>query len=436
MRTALFDSIPDRVSRLRMALLGYEYDYDRAANQAIINDVLKQYDSLINQVDRHERRLARAVAQYQAHLLMRPPLSIWFFELVSAVALLPFVFICWLVGPRTNNPGPQQDVGVRLVFAKRWKSNPEIFSIPGELKTNDIETRNLTGQSLTKGDTQLVFKLLWRALSMRAAFPFQLALKCAVDLAKVRAALQGQRPSFVLVYWEFSCSLSFITEALSGSEIETYNVMHGDKFYYAKHAFFEATRCYCWNQFYVDLFTEEHAKADFRVFNNTAFSLSESEQTKREACHTGTIGIAAPHLATLSDNKDQDAKAVAGFSRAVNRLSDKYSVKVRPHPFYESDFEKFKPLLSPAINVESHRVTSPRSFLMENEIIVGTVSTLLLEAAHLGFPVVILNTKMTESVQSYHYLYQMENVYIATLETLATAVADIDAKRMLRQTVP
>lgn len=435
MTTSIAVKVRERIGQLRMELLGYEYDYDRETNEAIVLDVLGTVGPQIEDDNPKQRRFARTIAQYRAQLVTRPQFSVWLFEVSSLIGLPVFLFAAWSINcfsrASSNSASPS---GVRLVFAKRWRTNPEIFSIPQELGTTDIETRTLTDYRITSQDLGLVINLFWRSILAGTPFPAQLALKCAVDLAHVRAALTGQKPRFILLYWEFSCSLSFITQAMCESGIETYNVMHGDKFYYAKHAFFEVTRCYCWSKFYIDLFTEEYVKADFRVFQNKSFILTAEEKRDRKQLGKGSIGIAAPHIATLTQDRGQDASATRAFSVAVNELAKTRATKIRPHPFYEAEFDSFRPHLAPMVCIEPPNSTTPRRFLIENDIIIGTVSTLLLEAAHLGFDVIILKTDAMKSVESYHYLYRMENVRTASLESLPETVASIDAGRELRQT--
>lgn len=435
MTTSMINRIREQLSQLRMSLLGYEYNYDRESNEAIVVGTATALDGYLDDDNLEQRLLARAIAQYRAQLAMRPKLSIWLFEILSLVALLPYLIIA-----RTKNAlvgrGTQRmpTSGVRLVFAQRWRTNPEIFSIPDELKSDQVKTRVLTGHQLSTQDIRLIGRLAQNTVGLTTPFPFQFILKCAIDLGAVRAALTGLLPKFIIVYWEFSCSLSFITLAMHTSTTETYNVMHGDKFYYAKHAFFEVTRCYCWNSYYVDLFRSEHARSDFRVFQNESFTLSAREREQRLTCEPGTIGIAAPHIATLAQTKALEAMAAQAFSSAVNKLAETHHVKIRPHPFYETEFTTFRPHLSPEVKIERPETTPPRQFLIENNLIIGTVSTLLLEAAHLGFDVIILETEVMASVQSYHYLYQMQNVHTASLTTLQQVVANIDAARALGQT--
>lgn len=435
MSVSIIEKIRDQVSQVRMSLLGYKYDYDRETNEKIVSDVLASLRSKLEDSNHRKRRLARTMAQYRAQLITRPSLSVWLFEIASIVALPAFLAaMLALIFLTRDGATRAQASGVRLVFPKRWRTNPEIYSVPNELEAEKIATRALDGYRLTASDINLVLNLLWLSLQARTPFPAQLSLKCAVDLAHVRASLLRLHPRFIIVYWEFSCSLSFITQAMNDSQIETYNVMHGDKFYYAKHAFFEVTRCYCWNTFYVELFKEEWAEADFRVFQNESFVLTAEEKGVRAQRDTGSIGIPAPHIKTLTRLTSQESAAALSFTTAVNKLTGNHTVRLRPHPFYESEFEILKPHLSPKVVIENPKSTSPRDFLIANDIIIGTVSTLLLEAAHLGFDVIILSTEAMKSVESYHYLYRMENVRTCALDSLSQEVANIDASRAVRQT--
>ena len=422
-----------RVSRLRRDLLAYVYDYDRGINEEIIVHVLECMGGRICDDNPAKRRWARAVAQYRCQLAMRPWFSKWGFEIASLFALP--AFLIWAVlTPRNTTQDTTVD-GVRLVFPSRWATSPEIFAVPGELGADTIETAQLARHALFFADTGLIVRFLTRCVKSGTPFPFQLALKCAVDLGKVRGALDGFIPSYVLVYWEFSCGLSFLTDALSRDGIAVYNVMHGDKHFYAKHAFFEVERCYCWNDWYVDVFKSEHAHADFRVFDNPAFELSEDERHWLIDHPSESIGIAAPHIATLTRETGAVKHAAKALTRAINALAEEAEVTVRPHPFYAEDFEQFRDTLSGSVRIEPADSKPARRFILEHAVIVGTVSSILLEAAHIGRQVVVLSTPVMESVESYHYLYQLPNVRTATVETLSAIIADVDRSAPLVQTV-
>ncbi len=423
------------LSRLHMNLLGYRYDYDRTTNESIVSGIQDRWGDSLTAPDDQQRRLCRTMAQYQAQLAMRPSLSKWLFECASFVAL-PFFVLAWRLafslqgGTRAKHTCD----GVQLVFAERWCTNPEIFSVPDELASLTIVTRPLTRHRLSSSDLQLLWALVTLSLRQMTPFPFQLVLKCAVDMAAVRAAVIDLAPRFILVYWEFSCSLSAVTHAMAQTDIETYNVMHGDKHYYAKHAFFEVNRCYCWNTFYVDLFKDEFVLADFRRFTNPRFMLDEEDESYRSSHASKGIGIAAPHMATLAGRKDDLNSAAAQFANAVNDLAATHAVTIRPHPFYAEDFTSIKKYLSPQVIIEYPTQKSARIFLLDHTVIVGTVSTLLLEAAQLGCRVVIIDTPVMEDVKAYHYLYKMENVTTSTLNDLQAAITTIDDSGAVGQT--
>ena len=253
MRINILFLLWDKISDLRAFLLGYKYDYDSEANKEIIVQIEKELHKQINCKNHLSRRLYRTIAHYQAQLALRPLTSIWFFEIICLLAFPIFLTTIFLKNYINNKTKIISCDGIQFVFPKRWINNKEVFIIPDTLKKLNIKTFQLSELALKKTDIKYLLKLGLKSLSIRNKFPFQLMMKCAFDLAKSRAALNNFNTKFVLVYWEFSCSLSFITEVLGAEGVEVYNIMHGDKHIYAKHAFFETTKCYCWNQFYIDI---------------------------------------------------------------------------------------------------------------------------------------------------------------------------------------
>jgi len=423
------------ISHLRMALLGYRYDYSRSTDEKIVNEIHYSLRDKLDDVDDEIRRLSRTIAQYRAQLAMRHIASKLAFELASVFILPFFIPFCWLAFQLQEHSKTKRPCdGVKLVFAERFRRNPEIYVVPEDLKELTTVTQPLVHHRLSSSDAQIIGRLLLTAMCLRTPYPIQLALKCAFDIAAVRAAIMGHAPAFILVYWEFSCSLSFVTHAMAQQGVETYNVMHGDKHYYAKHAFFEVNRCYCWSSFYINIFKAEHARADFRLFTNPGFVISEDEKAYLLNNTASGIGIAAPHMATLVRHEDLGHEAGLAFAETVNALAATRPITIRPHPFYESDFVAIEPYLSDDVLVEPPSSKAARMFLLDHRFIVGTVSTLLLEAAHLDRQVVIISTPVTQDVESYHYLYSMPNVTLCTLDTLQETIENIDGGATLGQT--
>jgi len=424
---SILANIKKNASYLRMAALGYRYDYSRAKNEKIITSIWSRMRVLLENSEPSKRRLYRAMAQFRAHLLMRPIKSAWAFEVASLFAFPLFIVACWLgYLAQGRDRGTNVGDGIQLVFGARWKTNPEIFAIPETLAKKIMATEMLSSHRLSSQDVALVLKVLYLAIQERLPFPLQFTLKCAVDIALVRAAIRRYTPKFVLVYWEYSCSLSVITQALAQNGIETYNIMHGDKHYYAKHAFFEVHRCYCWNEFYVDVFRSEYVHAQFHCFTNPSFVLKEEERSYLADHESAGVGVAAPHLATLVDpHADKDLAAIQ-FANALNALAKLKSVTIRSHPFYAEEFRSIRSRLSTDVTIQLPRSKSARAFLLDHNIIVGTASTLLLEAAHLGLNVVIIRTQAMADLERHHYLYTMENVSVCTLESLNSSIAAIN----------
>ena len=82
-------TIRSMISHLRMALLGYRYDYSRSTDEKIVNEIHYSLRDKLDDVDDEIRRLSRTIAQYRAQLAMRHIASKLAFELAS-VFILPF----------------------------------------------------------------------------------------------------------------------------------------------------------------------------------------------------------------------------------------------------------------------------------------------------------------------------------------------------------
>ncbi len=412
-----------RVTALRRRALAYRYDFSPDANDQIIAEIYKQLRDHLEDPDANRRGLARTTAHYRAQLKLRPAWSKWIFEIL-AIPILP-VFLAWALtrGLLKARPVPRATGGVRLVFPERFKVNPEIFSIPEDLENEGVETRALKPGFLFGRDLRCLFKLLSKAIQLGTPFPLQLTLKCAVDLSHVRGALDGLAPKWIAVYWEFSCAVSLIAAALKMDGIATYNVMHGDKNFFAKNAFFEVARCYCWHRYYVDLFKREYVHSDFKIFQNPAFRLGPADPAPYSNDASANVGLIAPALVTLSDNPQEAARIMETLAAACNTISINYNLSVRPHPIYREDFRGLRPHLNHQVQTAASEQETPRAFILRHAVLVGTSSTMLLEAAHLDRKVIFLKTPVTEDMESGHYIFSWPNVHKCEVKDLAGTVA-------------
>ncbi len=410
---------------MRWRALAYKYDFRTDTNNRIIADVRSTLGDRLDDADDEQRKAARTVAQYLAHLRLRPAWSKWLFE-AGAIPGLP-LFLAWAWAKGLFRTGDQMRTvgGVRMVFRDRFKINPEIFLIPDELASAPVETRPLKGGFLLGRDVRRTLRLFISAVKLATPFPSQLALKCAVDLSKVRGALTGLVPVWVTVYWEFSCAVTFIAAALRQDGIETYNVMHGDKNFFAKAAFFEVTRCYCWDVYYVDLFQRGHVRADFRVFQNPAFRLSSNEVAReRESTPIG-VGLMVPALVTLSANPREAMRLMGMIADACNIVAAACEISVRPHPLYGEDFYVLRPKLNGAVRISKADSEGPRAFILNHALLIGTNSTMLLEAAHLGRKVVLLSTAVTAEAGMHPYLHRHPNVFRSSIADLMSTIVRV-----------
>ena len=408
-----------KIKKIQELLLGYRYNYDRLKNECIVNKVHLKFKKKIDHEDEETRLIARTIAHYESHLELRPLSSIIFFEILSYFlfpAFILFHFFKFLPSRRAYIK--KQIGGIKCVFPERWKINKELFITPDLLKEENIKTYPMTNSSLNFTDIVNIFILILKVIKYRNPYPIQLALKCAMDISKVRPVLNKNAPRFILVYWEFSCSLSFLTYILHRQNIKLYNVMHGDKHFYAKHAFFEVDKCFCWNNYYIKLFRNVHARSEFVRFENPAFRITSDEAKWLEKNKPDKIGIVAPHTSTLSDNPNELSKYIIKFSQALNNLALENNLIIRTHPHYNDDFKVFLQYLSKDITIEKPSERKARFFILESRVIIGTVSSILLEAAHLNKNVITIDTPAIETVQNYHYIYNLPNVHNTNLNSL------------------
>jgi len=238
----------------------------------------------------------------------------------------------------------------------------------------------------------------------------------------VRRALNGLAPKWVIVYWEFNCALSFVNGSLKRDNIATYNVMHGEKNFYAKNAFFEVERCYCWDSHYIELFRRGFARSDFKVFQNPAFKIDGTQEMDRLPAG---VGLIVPDLATLSADPQEAKHLIKKIAGACDSIAESYDVSVRPHPVYEEAFVALHPFINDKLKIVTIQQEGARAFILHRSLLIGTNSTMLLEAVHMRREVVMLDTPVSADQERHRYIHCHPNVTTCSIDALASTVLEI-----------
>lgn len=404
-------------SWVRKWLLSYRFaDYTAAEHMQMVEKVAVRVGmKRLEHADENIRLPVRSAAHYMAQSALRPLSSRCATELIAMV-LLPIGLARWYLAGRGHKSNPVPKVaGVRWnQLEYRYRLNTDIFHTPQELAADAPQTVFVQARYLRWEDIKLLVGAVRAAWPVLPLFWTQWVFKLAKEMAWARPLIEHHPSDYALIDAECDCSLSVLTWQAHKAGQKLYNVMHGDKFRAASDAFFEADRCYCWNEFYVEQFKLLHARSDFRVYTNPTFVLSEREK----AIVGEGVGVFMPIEETLPTEAELQA-----FANALNQMAEHYAVRLRPHPMQMNQCDRIVPLLSSKVEITAPRAETSRDFILRHAVIVGSVSTALLESVLLGRQTVCFNCAYGDDLASYHFMYQMSNCALCPLESLDERVA-------------
>jgi len=396
---------------LRKWLLDYRFaDFSREDHLRGIEHIYVRVQSYIDSDDDMIRLPARSAAHYMAQSNTRLTRSLIITELLSCV-LLPCALTGWLVAglcaPLRNTVRAR---GVRWNQNRfLYERNPSAYHTPQELSGDAPQTVFADKRYLRFEDVAFIWRVVKAAWPLLSLFRMQWVFKITKEIAWVRPLIDSSPTDYALLDGEFNCAISVLTLYARTHGQHLYDVQHGDMAVTSATSFFEVDRMYCWNQHYIDMMLLTHARADFRIYENPSFILSEAEKNMPRS----GVGVFMPDFITLPTQEEKDA-----FVAALNALSKQCKVSLRPHPAYMHQCMALAPQLSPSIEITDPASESSKQFLLRHEVVVGTLSSALLEGVMLGRPVIFIRNTYLERFSSYHFSFTKPNAHICDMHAL------------------
>ena len=396
-------------SWLRNGLMQYRYELPVEQHRKIIKNVWLHLHHELENKNETQRLAARTLAHYLAQQGLRPWYSILLLEIVSFFILLPII-IYWLVkGYSQQKTSHTSRLLVRWNKSPfRYKNNPSIYHTPVELSEIPAEVFSADSIYLRIRDIHFLLSTAAYLFSLKKIGIFQLLFKITKEIAWARAMLDYYPAQQILIDGEFDCALSILTSYVHRHGKHLYNVMHGDKFISALDTFFEVDRCYCWNTFYIEQFTAQYAKADFRIYENPAFQKNPEDDVAAEG-----IGVILPIAYFIEDQKQ-----IKAFAHTLNQLSEKFSVHIRHHPMLSKEISSLKPFINEKIIFCAPTDEPLKKFILRHELLFCSGSSTLAESVMLGRKTFAIKCSYVDNVVSHHYILNLPNAEIVSIEKL------------------
>lgn len=246
---------------------------------------------------------------------VKPNWKIVFFNIVGEIAL-PFVVLYFLQ---------------KRIWTKKRERKEAVF-MPGEMV--EVVPQSLhkqyriyvmgkqLGTSLSLVDLRFVWRLWIKSLSQ----PY-FAFKSMMNLAQYSDVIYHYRPLAIIQFGEYSFSSSILTAYCEQYKVKHINVMHGEKLYNIRDAFFRFHECYVWNEHYENLFISlKAAPQQFRIELPLSMKFD-----KKYYCSMNEYAEYKYYLGLFDEN---EIVLIANSMYAIKNKGHK--IKFRPHPYYSN----------------------------------------------------------------------------------------------------
>ncbi len=302
----------------------------------------------------------RSYLQYRCQMLFSPGWIVALQNLAAAV-VYPFAALALLLRRRVTPCDTPSDA---VLFTEGISHD----LIPGELSGRRISDRE--GYALHGSDLRFCFSGIDRYF-----YAPYFHLKMLFKVAQYRRVIDRYRPQRIVAHAEFSFCSSAVTAYCHRQGIEHLNLMHGEKLFYIRDAFFRFDRCYVWDRWYIDLFRALRAEPTQFVVSLPAALRLQLPDLPATADYTYYLAAQSP------DELRRIVRVMEELQRAGHRI------RLRPHPRY-TDLRLLRTLIDPAAIEACGQVSLEESLATTRHVVSG-YSTVLQQAVRAGRSIVM-----------------------------------------------
>lgn len=273
-------------------------------------DVLKQ-EMYLKHLGKPSDKIQRSYFQYLCQIREMP----LFTKIAINFASMPLYFY-WLIRC-TKCERKENCVTNSAVFFDKGNSS----ILPHAVKSRYSEIINVEKSKCLccKKDRSFFVTKVWS----RYPFSFYFLLKNMIKMTQYRYIIQRYHPQAILVCNEYSFSSSFLTLFCSENNVQHIDIMHGEKLFYIRDAFFSYDECIVWDDYYIELFSRLKA-------HSSKYTIVPLEVKERPA-----LNIKYDYTYYL---QSESRETLLEIAKQLRILKDQgLIVAYRPHPIYENE---------------------------------------------------------------------------------------------------
>lgn len=338
----------------------------------------------------------RGYKQYLCqNFFVHPKWKIAILNIIGSCAL-PFLIIYFLI---------------KGFFSKRGVIKESIIERKGmdEVIPTVVWNRYHPDSTVWFDGASISFKDILFILRMVSRAPLQpyFVLKAFMNIVFYSHMIRCHNPKTIIQFGEFSFSSSILTAFCHKYEIKHLNIMHGEKLYFIRDAYFHYDECYVWDEHYVNLFRDLKAEpSQFIVALPPSLNID-------------ILSHLNPHLYAdykyyLAEFTEEQIKSIVHSMSFA--LEHGKSVKYRPHPRY-SDIDLLKKYVAED-DIEDFNNVNILYSIANIEYAVGSYSTVLTQAFFSGKKVALDDMTFAKEYQQLKdRCYILSNKNISKLST-------------------
>lgn len=327
-----------------------------------------------------ESDLQRSFYQYKSQKFISSKNNYFFYNVFSLL-FFPFLLFFYIIRPNRNKINNATNCAV-FTYPTIGR---EI--IPNELinRFELIHDTNFTW----RGILELKDLGFIGYLFMRYPSNFYFVCKSIMKIAAYRYIIQKYSPRAFIVTSEYSFTSSVLTSFCERNNIEHINVMHGEKLYFIRDSFFRFTKCYVFDEHYVNLFCKMRAdKKQFIISKPLALSIDFSKYSRDTEFYDFKYYLANYNEVQLANI----------MNTLMILTTSGYKVKVRPHPRYSDMILLNK--YSDEIDIEDPRKIGIEESLSNTSNAIGVYTTVLFQGFMNGVNVVLDDVAFEDNIRA------------------------------------
>lgn len=328
---------------------------------------IEEQSTFLNSLGKPKNDIDRGYKQYLCqNFFVCPKWKIVVFNVIGAI-VVPLIVLYYLAKGLFVKQGEQ--VGTMI----ERKGMDEV--VPDEVKERYNPDNRYwdKGSSMRLDDLPFLLRLIVRA----PHHPY-FVLKAWMNVVLYSDMIRRHHPQAMIQFGEFSFSSSILTAYCHRYGVSHIDIMHGEKLYFIRDAFFHYDECYVWSEHYARLFKELKAEStQFRIAVPKSIKITDCNIKYRDKDREAYYADYKYYLAIYTEEQIKSIVESMSFAKRESK-----TVRFRPHPRY-SDMALLRKYVKED-EIELPNTVTIIDSILNLDYAVGSYTTVLTQAFFSG----------------------------------------------------